>query len=627
MSDLNFPTSLRWARWAAWLACSSCAAAGVNSKRGFDPEWQNDNGQSIAQVEQRLRGEPKVANAALIVGLNDAGLVAATLDGKSRWSHPARPSSAPMIAGDLVIFSEGDQIVALSAKSGGKAWSIDNRGLLLRGAANDGASSALVLVDAHKSLFLGVSANGATLGSAESTAAFGTPAARAGIAFIPWSNQYVSALDIRSGEESGRLLTRVQVSRALNFAGKLYLGEQGLLRFDDKVHFASTNQANHVALPKIDLPGKPAWLGSGLVNPSSQANARTKIRIFAAPTESATGELTLGAGTFSASYFRVVFGLDAKSGALSWVRSLPADVVGGAAASSGFVVCDANGKVWTLSSLGGTAASFDLGSKIRSCVADAGAEVIGAAPSPGPLAAQIAQALDLLEPDMAEAERYLVAQLGKQEDASVTQTLIELSSSPRIPPDLRGETRRLLALRKNGTQAMLTALARHYDFVSGVLLPPPVGPLADALTAIGETRAAPLLAKHLNDPANSADDVAHAARALVTLATLAEYEDLRTFFALYRATADDEALVAAVIACAEAVLRVGGEAGRQVVERAAQDPLTQNEIRQALPAVLAKSSATAAAASAGSGPQNSPKTPASSPALGQANVPTEGAVR
>jgi len=278
------------------------------------------------------------------------------------------------------------------------------------------------------------------------------------------------------------------------------------------------------------------------------------------------------------------------------VRTLPTDVVGGTAASSGFILCDANGKVWSLDSAGNDATTTDLGAKVRLCAADAGALPIPAAAARGTLAGQIALALDALEPDMAEAERYLVSELGKQEEASVTKTLIDLSSSPRIPPELRLETRRLLGLRKNGTDYMLSALARHYDFVSGVLLPPPVGPLADALAASGETRAAALLAKHLNDPANSAEDVAHAARALVKLATPAEYEDLRTFFALYRATADDEALVAAVVACAEALLRVGGEAGRAVVERAAQDPLTQGDVRKALPEVLAKPAATAGAA-------------------------------
>lgn len=581
----------------AALCLFGCGAAGVNSgSKALDPDWQNDAGASIAKVEQRLHSLPRVANARVAVGVSEAGLVASSLDGKSHWTYSGHPTSAPIIAGPLVIFSEGAQIVALDANSGEKAWSIGNRGLNLRGAANDGTSSALVLADAHKSLFLGVSSNGSALGSLESKADLGVPAARGGIAFVPWSSQYVSALSINNGDENGRLLARVQVSQALNFGGELYFGEQGLIRFDEKVRFASTNQANHVGLPKVELPGKPSWLGSGLANSSSQANARTKIRIFAAPVAGPSGEVTLGAGTFAASYFRVVFGLDSKSGALRWVRALPADIVGGAAASSGFALCDANGKLWSLDRAGADTGSIDLGAKIRMCTADTGSEEMPGAPARGSLAVQITEALDNLEPTMAEAERYLVAELGKQEDPIVTKSLIDLSSSPRVPPDLRLETRRLLALRKNGTEYMLSALARHYDFVSGVLLPPPVGPLADALAASNETRAAPLLANHLNDPANSADDVAHAARALAKLATPAEYEDLRTFFALYRATADDEALVAAVVSCAEALLRVGGADARALVERAAQDPLTQNDIRRALPIVLNKAPTPAAAA-------------------------------
>jgi outer membrane protein assembly factor BamB len=585
------------------LCLVGCGAANVNSSsKALDPNWQNDAGASIAQVEQRLRALPLVANARVAVGVSDAGLVGSTLDGKSRWTHAGRPTSAPIIAGPLVIFSQGDRIVALDAKSGASAWSIGNRGLNLRGAANDGTSSALVLTDSHKSLFLGVSASGSTLGSTETKAELGVPAARGGVAFVPWSSQYVSALEIDSGDEKGRLLARTQVSHALNYGGQLYFGEQGLIRFDEKVRFASTNQANHVALPKAELPGKPSWLGSGLVNPSSEANARTKIRIFAAPTQGAGGELTLGAGTFAATYFRVVFGLDAKSGALRWTRALPADIVGGAAASSGFVLCDANGKVWALDSAGSDAGSFELGAKVRSCAVDTGAEGVRNGPAGASLAVQITEALADLEPNMAEAERYLVRELGKQEDPIVTKSLIDLSSSPQLPPDLRLETRRLLALRKNGTEYMLSALARHYDFVSGVLLPPPVGPLADALAASGETRAAPLLAKHLNDPANSAEDVAHAARALAKLATPAEYEELRTFFALYRATADDEALVAAVVSSARAILRIGGADGRAVVERAAQDPLTQGEVRRALPAVLAEPAAGPAPVASGPKP-------------------------
>jgi outer membrane protein assembly factor BamB len=106
--------------------------------------------------------------------------------------------------------------------------------------------------------------------------------------------------------------------------------------------------------------------------------------------------------------------------------------------------------------------------------------------------------------------------------------------------------------------------------------------MADALAAMHEKRAAPLLAKHLNDPANAPDDIKRCARALVELAGPAEAEDLKTFFALYRATADEPALVEAVLAAAEALLRVGGDSAREIIAAAVADPLTQPEIKHGL---------------------------------------------
>jgi hypothetical protein len=135
-----------------------------------------------------------------------------------------------------------------------------------------------------------------------------------------------------------------------------------------------------------------------------------------------------------------------------------------------------------------------------------------------------------------------------------------------------------------------------------VLLPPPLGPLADALSAMNESSAAPLLAGHLNDPANDMVDVERAAQALGKLATPAEYEQLRTFFALYRATADEPSLVSAVVAIGGALLRIGGEAGHGVVERAARDPLTQVEVKRGISALLAPpSSAQSSGAGSGTG--------------------------
>ena len=71
--------------------------------------------------------------------------------------------------------------------------------------------------------------------------------------------------------------------------------------------------------------------------------------------------------------------------------------------------------------------------------------------------------------------------------------------------------------------------------------------------------------------------------------TPAEIEDLKVFFSLYHATADDEALVRAVVSVGETLLRVGGDSGRALVERAAGDPLTHPGVRRG-PETLATSS-------------------------------------
>src|SRR6185436_16545039 len=107
-----------------------------------------------------------------------------------------------------------------------------------------------------------------------------------------------------------------------------------------------------------------------------------------------------------------------------------------------------------------------------------------------------------------------------------------------------------------------------------------------ALAAMKEPRAAPLLAAHLNDPADSPDDIRRAAAALTVLATKAELEPLRTFFAQYRAlsTPDiDDKLESAVVSVAAALKRLGDSA---VVAGAVSDPFTNAALKPRLAEVL-----------------------------------------
>lgn len=582
---------------AALLAAPACGGDIVKGAGApFSETWQADQGKSIAALEQRLRDVKAPAAAPVAVGVTATGLHGVVLPGGARWTHAGGADTLPVVAGDVVVASNAGKLFALDARTGKQLWSlaIDNR--KLRGAGDDGALTVAVVAGENpgKSRFVAVTRSGGVLREIDSSVELGYPAVKNGVGFIPWSDQYVSAVDLKSGDEVARLLLREIVTHARNFDGELWFGEKGLVRFDDKIRLATTNQATRVGLPSRELPGKPVWLGSGNQLWPAGGSARLKIRLGALPVASAEGAHFTN-HAYLASYFRVVLGLSDRDGSLRFVKSLSGDALGLGAAKSGFAICDTSGKVTLLSESGGEAGAADLGATLGACTLDVSALRLEQTQPPAALAEQLGQALGELTPDMAVAQKLLVDELTKIDDPLVTKILIDLTSSTKIPPDLRAAARKLIATRRSGKEYMLQALERHYDYLSDVLLPPPLGPLADALASMNEVSATPLLAKHLNDPANDMQDVERAAIALGKLATPAEYEELRTFFALYRATADEPSLVSAVVAVGGALLRVGGVAGKNVVERAAQDPLTQTDVKRGLTALLATANAPAAA--------------------------------
>jgi len=171
------------------------------------------------------------------------------------------------------------------------------------------------------------------------------------------------------------------------------------------------------------------------------------------------------------------------------------------------------------------------------------------------------------------------------EDESVTKTLVDLASNPLTAPLLIADARTAIAARRNGAQYMVEALGHHYDFLHDVLLTPPVGPMAQALAAMKHKQAAPLLASHLLDPADTDDDVKQAAAALVDIGDAAQLPQLREFFMLYRAAPDSEGVAAAVTSAGQALLMFGGADGRKLVDGAIADPLVMEALKARLSAI------------------------------------------
>lgn len=587
-------------RKASLTACViALAACGPESRPDvtapFNTDWLNDQGSSISEVEAGLRAAPTPPETNVVVGVTENSLIGAPLDGGRRWTHPATPDTLPAIAGNLVIYSQAGKVFALDATTGKPLWKVNSEGYRLRGAGDDGSTSVLSLGRGggrRDSLLLGVTRSGSVTLRLQTDKELGRPAAKGGIAFVPWAGQYVSALELESGLETGRLLSRELTSHAFFVGPDLFFGEHSLIHFDRNIRLASTGQTPRAALPERALPGKPVWLEPGGDLPTLDKGARAKIRLIASPRFSAKGP-HFASNRFAATYFRALMVFDAKNAELSWVSALPSAILGGAAAESGFVVCSADGKALRFGAEGGAAGSVDLGAELRACVVNASSFVVPAGAPKGPLPSQLAEVLSILDPDMAAAQSFLVTELARSNDPSVAKTLIELTKSSRIPPDVRASARKLLAERRSGAEYMLSALEQHYDFLAGTL-PPPVGPLATALAAMQETRAAPLLARHLNDPATELADVELTALALEKLATPAELSSLKTFFALYRATADEPALLQAALSVAKALIRVGGPDGKLIVESAAKDSLTRPELGPALTNLTAPPPAPAA---------------------------------
>lgn len=574
---------MRRAKTLAALAVAAAmtgAACGGGQTTGsvFDTNWSNDGGAGVAAFQKRFAGEKVPANADVAVGVvGRRTLVGLPLDGGATWTYTHALESRPAVAGTVVVGMGRGELFALDARTGKPLWK-RNAGGLLRGAGDDGRTTVVSLAAStgRGSTVLAISHDGEVVRQLEDDALVGVPAVVDGYAFIPWAGQYVTVYDLLGGHEEARVLLRAQTSRAFTVGGAIFFGEAGATRLDDRIGASAEGRATTVNLPARELPGTPRWLPPGTDIPPVKAGARERIRLYARP--AATGPAAIEGGRFAATYFRIAVGFDAQAGGIAWAHAHDAEFLDGAAYAGGFALCDDKGRITFLDGKnGGVAGQVSMNKALDACVVQVDALSRPAGPPGPPLAEQLAKTIMMPEAEHATIQKLLLRELAALSDESVTKALIDLASSERTPPMLLDEARKLLAARRNGVTHMLAALERHYDYLADVLRPPPVGPLADALAAMNEPRAAPLLAVHLNDPVSTPDDLQRASVALVQLAGKGEHDRLATFFAHYRGMAEGEAVTSAVVAAAQALVKVGGT---KLVAAAADDPFTLEPLRE-----------------------------------------------
>jgi outer membrane protein assembly factor BamB len=567
----------------------SCGGGGT-SLRLFSTDWSDDRGASMERVRMRLGGARASAAADVVVGVagNADKIVGYPLGGGAKWTFAHPLDARPVVTGSVVVGLGNGELFALDAVKGTKLWARKVGRVALHGAGDDGGVTVITMSDGGKgSVLMAVTRDGQIVRRVETDKLLGAPAVLSRIAFVPWSNQYVSAVDLANGDEAGRVVLREKVSRAWTENHALYFGEVGIFRFDANIRQASSGAATHVTLPVRELPGTPLLMQSGNERLPPVAGATDRIRLYARPS-GGDGPLTIEGDRFFATYFRIVMGFEAKGGRLSWVHLHPQDILGGDAGNGGLALCDEQGKITILSSQSGVVATeLDLGEPVRACIVQIDEFTPPSAPSKGEsLAVQIARSVQSHEPQLATGNRFLLRELATLDDEMATKTLVELASDQRASPPLVADARVALASRKNGARYMVDALGKHYDFLKDVLRPPPVGPMAQALAAMNERSAAPALAAHLIDPNDTEDDIRYAAQALVTIGGPSEVPTLKQFFGMYRANADGEEMNAAVVSAAQALLKLAGKDGRAIVDQAITDPMTVSGAKERLTAIV-----------------------------------------
>jgi outer membrane protein assembly factor BamB len=582
---------------APWICVATVAAIGAcgggqTRLNLFSTDWTDDNGASIAHVYERVGRTPVPSSADIAIGIagNTDKLIGMPLSGGTPWtfSHPLE--GRPVVAGSIVVGSGGGEVFALAAATGRVIWRRPTGGLALLGAGDDGALTVVTLRRSSGigSVLLAVSHSGEVVRQIETEKALGSPAVIGHLAFVPWAGQYVSVIDLSNGDEAARATLRQETSRAWTQGGALWFGENSFIRFDERIRDASKGKASTVTVPTRELPGMPRLTPPGNEPLPAAANALDKTRIYAKPVASDSGA-ALEDNRWYGTYFRLAMGFDADRSKLAWVHLSDSDFIGGASAPGGLVLCDEKGRVLELDAkTGAVLSTADLGEPLVGCVVNIDARRTSGVPAPvKPLAGQLADAVRADEPQLVIAQKLLLRELVTVEDDVATKALVEAASDPRTSPDLLPGAREALANRRNGAAYMEAALARHYDYLKDILRAPPVGPIADALGAMKEKAAAPALAAHLFDPADSDNDVKRAAAALVLVAGPDEIPALREFFGVYRATAASDDIAAAVVSVGQALVTLDDKEGRAQVTAAATDPATVPYARERLGEMLA----------------------------------------
>jgi outer membrane protein assembly factor BamB len=589
---------------AALLAALALTSAGCAQSIHYDTFGIAAPDNQPARIEAalaRLAAAPPARDHAVAYGVGGSPSELFVVDletGNQLWSQAADPRSWPHLAGDVIVSHEGERIIGRDVRTGAQRFSFSDGGMWLVGAAGEGHLGAFTLssspgAGAHSQLVIVRGAEIAHRMSA--THAMGSPEVAGGMVLVPWGSQYLSFLDPTTTEEVARVRVRGTVlGHAFAKGGHVYVGQRDLFRLTPTIASGTAAEAAHYAPPRVDLPGRPGFMLDPYQAPPTTGSAVHRVRLAFRP--SGTGEdVRLTDDTLYALFHRVVFALDAATGAVRWAYESPQDLAGAEPVPGGLLLADVSGGITTLDAHDGAvrrqleghhAATLVRFHALRLDLSDAGAANV-------PVAEQLAAIVTDADTRMAPASVFALRALASLPGDGPTTSLLAICESTTATRSVREEACAALSDRSEGRSAIVAALGQHGDFVSGTAVPA-VGPLAQAAAGMEATEAVPLLLRHLADPATPDDALQSIVQALGTLGTPEVVPPLLAFLRLYHADAAAQGMSLALEAAMNAACELDPTATMPVLEEVAHDEQSGTSLRLRAQHLLERHAALAA---------------------------------
>jgi outer membrane protein assembly factor BamB len=428
------------------------------------------------------------------------------------------------------------------------------------------------------------------------------PAVRGGVVAVPVESQYVLLYDGATGLALGQVLSTEEAATFVRALPEgLFYGSRGLFLLGRDTARGSRHATGYLA---AQLPAfvRPTYDHDHYRPEQNEYSALDRNRVLWRITV-ADGRPLFRDGLAFVHDYRFFFAFDAKTAALRWAYVSPEDAVASTDTGHAILFATATGDIVALDpSTGARIYQAGLsGDVVRGATFDAEGftpPATSAAGAPPDLLGSLTAIIADPDQRFPALKLFAIEELGRQPGRDVTAKLLQILQTEKMAPlAIQKAGEMLVARRDAGALDLLTkALRAHADYTAKRPAPP-VEILARAIGALGPLARAVAadLDAHLRLPETSPAAATEIAKALVLLGAGESVPALRDFLTMYRADPGYERDPTALVAAAEALLKLGGPADRQLLLFLAEEPHTAAGLRAHVTRALGET-ATATAA-------------------------------